>query len=237
MKILLPETHTIYAICIIAPNGKYRGVYTGSAKNGRSRQKQHLNFLHKGIHENSHLQRAWNKYGIGAFSFKLLEEVDNPTELIETEQFWIDAFINEFGRKFVFNICLIAGSRLGHKQSPDTRKKIGLRHKGKTISTETRNKISEAGKRRFAMSEEREKISKARLGYNPSTKARENMSIAQRLRHSENPLNGISWSKEKKKYLVRVTINGHLKHVSYSESIDEAIKARNTYLSALKPLA
>lgn len=48
-----------------------RKVYIGQAVNIRRRWHSHKWYLRKGNHRNSHIQRAWNKYGESAFVFKV----------------------------------------------------------------------------------------------------------------------------------------------------------------------
>jgi group I intron endonuclease len=116
----LPPPHTsgVYQICCI-PTGK---IYVGSAVNLRKRQRDHINSLRWGIHENIYLQRAWNKYGEANFDFTILEFVD-ASDLLRMEQVWIDR-TNCTDRRIGFNICPIAASPLGVKRSPETRSAI-----------------------------------------------------------------------------------------------------------------
>src|SRR5215216_6770850 len=85
MTLLPPPTSGIYQIRCI-PTGK---IYVGSAVNLRKRQRDHINSLRRGNHENTYLQRAWNKYGEANFDFTILEFVD-ASDLLYTEQVWID---------------------------------------------------------------------------------------------------------------------------------------------------
>lgn len=67
-------------------NGKF---YIGSSKNIRRRWIRHVSNLNKNIHENEHLQRAWNKYGKEAFKFEVLEET-TAEKRIAIEQWYLD---------------------------------------------------------------------------------------------------------------------------------------------------
>jgi len=158
----------IYKITCLS-NGKS---YIGSAVNIEQRWRQHRNALNKGVHDNAHLQNAWNKYDASNFEFAVIELTKKP-QLIEAEQRWIDSF----SVGMLFNICLVAGSTLGHNHSEETRKKIGLRSLGRTHSPENRQKMSlairgkiwNAGKH---LSEEiKTKISVARKGKNLGNKS------------------------------------------------------------------
>lgn len=50
--------------------------YIGSTENFSKRKRAHLYRLRKHIHENLHLQRAWDKYGEEAFRIFVIEYID-----------------------------------------------------------------------------------------------------------------------------------------------------------------
>lgn len=72
-----------------------------------------------GVHVNSHLQNAYDKYGNDSLEFEIIEYIeidDNIKEtLLEREQFWIDTVNPEY------NILPIAGSTLGFKHTEETK--------------------------------------------------------------------------------------------------------------------
>jgi group I intron endonuclease len=68
-------------------NGK---VYVGSAKVFRIRWNRHLNDLKKGVHSSIKLQRAYNKYGINNFEFKIIEKVKYDPVIVNRENFYIN---------------------------------------------------------------------------------------------------------------------------------------------------
>ena len=70
--VLPPHASGVYQIRCI-PTGK---IYVGSAVNLSKRQRDHVNSLRQGDHENVYLQRAWDKYGEENFEFTVLEFVD-----------------------------------------------------------------------------------------------------------------------------------------------------------------
>lgn len=59
--------------------------WRGDLKNGRTK--------------NKHLQNAWNKYGKDAFEFSVLEVVENKSEVLEREQYWIDTLKPEYNNR------------------------------------------------------------------------------------------------------------------------------------------
>lgn len=71
-------------------NEKTRQCYIGSSANVHQRLKDHLHFLIKGTHINTSLQKAWFKHGAPAFSFSIVEVVQDPVLLPERELYWIN---------------------------------------------------------------------------------------------------------------------------------------------------
>lgn len=140
----------IYSIRCV-PTGK---VYVGSAVNYVKRWADHKWDLRNQKHCNKKLQNAWNKYGVDAFEFAIIESIPDLSSLISREQHWIDAH-NSY--KAGFNMTPIAGSPLGRAQTEETKKKLrdinmtpeframhSARHKGKIVSEETRKKQAAA---------------------------------------------------------------------------------------------
>jgi len=141
--------------------------YIGSAVNIEKRLYTHLWALCKSCHCNIHLQQAWNKYGESAFSFEKYLTCEKK-DLIFYEQLTIDALTIRYGRKNIYNICMIAGSTLGRKHSKATKIKIGLKSKGrwtgKHHTKETKRKMSKAQKGRIITPEARKKMSESHKG-------------------------------------------------------------------------
>lgn len=109
-------------------NGK---IYIGSAVNFNMRKNCHLSDLRLNKHHSPKLQNAFNKHKEHNFKFEVLELVEDKTQLIIREQHYIDIL------KPKYNICKIAGSTLGLKQS-----KIAIINRTKTLNTiKVKNKI------------------------------------------------------------------------------------------------
>lgn len=98
-------------------------VYIGSAVDIYKRWMGHLSALRHNKHGNSRMQNHFNKYGESDLQLSVLVEC-MKCKLIEEEQKFID-LENPF-----FNICLKAGSPLGVKHTPESRKNMSLAHKG-----------------------------------------------------------------------------------------------------------
>lgn len=73
-------------------------IYIGSCKNFRVRKQEHIRNLNKNTHNNIHLQRFVNKYGIDSLKFHIIE-FSKILELVNKEQKYLDSLNPEF------NIC------------------------------------------------------------------------------------------------------------------------------------
>lgn len=138
-------------------------IYIGSSINIHRRKFRHFRYLKEGIHENTHLQRAYNKYGESEFEFIILETTTPDIRLI-AEQTYLNQHV---GKTSCYNICHIAGSpaAIGRIKTKDHRDKIAKSlhkfydsnpqhkeylaslRKGKLLTTETRQKMKDAQQR------------------------------------------------------------------------------------------
>jgi len=94
-------------------------VYVGSSVHCNRRISRHLSELSQKKHINRKLQNHVNKYGISDIYFQILEFCE-PVQLLSREQFYIDHF------KPYFNLCPVAGSRFGLKNSVGSKIKLKL---------------------------------------------------------------------------------------------------------------
>jgi group I intron endonuclease len=142
-------------------NGK---VYIGQAINIKRRWREHKENLRKNTHKNQHLQNSWNKYGESNFKFEIIE-ICKEEELTFKEQLWINRF-KSLNSKYGYNkreasnkgrlskeSCeKLSKSKLGHKVSEETRKKLRMikgnknHNYGKPMTEEQKKKISESQK-------------------------------------------------------------------------------------------
>ena len=113
--------------------------YIGRAISLTRRWGLHRSALRRGDHDNSHLQRAWNKYGESAFNFLVIGTCQ-PTDLIRMEQHLLDDVRPEY------NISPTAGSNFGTVHSLEARANMSVAAKGKVMSPEARAKIGAANK-------------------------------------------------------------------------------------------
>ncbi len=123
-------------------NGKR---YIGSSINLKYRLFQHRWYLKKGNHQNPKLQKAWDKFRLKCFEFKILFYC-TESDLLFFEQCCLNKFKN------LYNICKNAKDSSGRKCSVSTKKKISnslkiYNKENKSIGVlhteETKKKMSE----------------------------------------------------------------------------------------------
>lgn len=108
--------------------------YIGQSNNIKKRWSQHKSNLRGHRHENEHLQRAWDRYGEGAFSFYVVEEAEEA-ELDDMEMHYIkyfDTFRNGYNMT----------------KGGDATRGLEPWNKGKTHSQETKAKLSAIAKKK-----------------------------------------------------------------------------------------
>ena len=105
--------------------------YVGSAIGLKSRKQNHFHCLEIKKHENSHLQRHYDKYGKDDLQFFKLEYclIEN---LIKREQYWMDTLKPEF------NISPTAGSQLGLKHSEEYKQSQRIKSTGRKHTKATK---------------------------------------------------------------------------------------------------
>lgn len=147
----------VYSI-LHAASGKS---YVGSAVHLAKRHAQHQRMLRAGKHHNVKLQRAWDKYGEGAFVFKVLEHVPERADLLKREQAWIDG-LDAVAKGF--NLTPTAGSILGLKFTDESRQRMSLAATGKPKSPEHVANVAASLKGRKMTPEQCQKMRDAKLG-------------------------------------------------------------------------
>jgi group I intron endonuclease len=114
-------------------------VYIGKSINVYARLNDHKRSLLSGKHNNHHLQRSVDSYGIDNFTFELLEEY--PIEYIcSFENFWC-LLLNTHNKDFGFNIKPTSPTGISN-QSQETKDKIAISNTGRECLKSTKSKIS-----------------------------------------------------------------------------------------------
>lgn len=149
-------------------------VYVGSSQNIRKRFLAHKSALQLGRHHSEVLQRSWIKNGCDAFSFEILEIVEDLSHIIQREQHWIDA-LKAHKSDGGYNICPIAGRTSGIKLSSKTRAALSAAKRGRTKTAEHRAKIGAANTGKKRSPEFCEKMRSINLGRKMTREQRDNM--------------------------------------------------------------
>jgi group I intron endonuclease len=170
--------YLIYFIC----NTVTDCVYVGQTKEHATRLRRHKYHLAKGIHHSDYLQRAWDKYGAGAFVFYPVCEIESAEETDEVERLYINWF-----RALRLSYNMNAGGKTGGDLTPagieklaaaargntnrkgsthteEARRKQSEAHTGKSLSEEHKAKSIEALSRRIFTEDYRRKLSEATKG-------------------------------------------------------------------------
>ena len=108
------------------------------------------------------LQKAWDQYGPGQFSFEMLEEVTNPDDMGGREQHYIDNFRSVTDG---MNTLPTAGSFKGYTPDAEARRKIGEASRNRSPEALAKMRLAKLGKKRGSPSPEtRQKMSAALRG-------------------------------------------------------------------------
>jgi group I intron endonuclease len=164
-------------------NIKNHKIYIGSSIDITHRISEHKRKLINNYHENEHLQKSFNKYGIENFIFEIIEECDN-TILLERESYWI-TYYNSYDKNLGYNFreplnnhflrdeTILKMSEVkkgennpmyGRKHKEETIEKQRQIKLGKTHSLETKLRIGLYSSQRVHSTETKEKISKSHKG-------------------------------------------------------------------------
>lgn len=115
-------------------NLKTNKVYIGQAGNLKKRYCDHISALRRNKHDNSYLQKAWNKYDESDFKFSILEEC--PKDLLAIkEQYWMDqtkCYIRQYG--YNLNPSSTNNPMLGKKHTSEAIAKMRAAAQGRTMS-------------------------------------------------------------------------------------------------------
>lgn len=105
-------------------------VYVGGAYESlEGRKEGYLKAFAKGRCHNRYLLNAWLKYGAENFVWKVLERC-HPDDVEDRENFWL-AKTRAYDKKCGYNICKVAGSRLGVKHTEEACAKMSASKKGR----------------------------------------------------------------------------------------------------------
>lgn len=144
-------------------------IYIGQTVNYEKRKRSHKSHLLNNKHCNSHLQRAFNKYGEDSFKIELIQKCDID-ELDDLEKFYIEKY-NCCDEDYGYN--MMYGGQQYRKFTPEVREKMSRGRKGMKFSEEHKRKISIALKNVTPSKESIEKM-KLTKKLNPTCVGEEN---------------------------------------------------------------
>ena len=125
--------------------------YVGSTKDFHKRWHRHRVNLENNRHINPHLQNAYNKYGKENFVYEVIEYIDDESNLLEREQY----YLNTLSSKNLYNISRSANSPMrGRKHTEKWKRRMSVLMSGETSPNYGRKASKEA----------RQNMSKAQTG-------------------------------------------------------------------------
>lgn len=123
--------------------------YVGSTFDLQKRWNDHKNKLAKDKHYNIHLQRSYNKYGITAFTYSVIEQCEDDKEYVEElETFYIQTYKEIYGSSF--NIVKFGEQNKGMRMSEETKQRISKAVRIWQANPEYRRRVSEESKDWFS---------------------------------------------------------------------------------------
>lgn len=138
-------------------NGK---VYIGQSCNIENRWKKHKSELNRNVHNNKHLQNAWNMYGADSFEFSVLEEC-KENEMDDLERKYISLYKATDRR---FGYCEMDGGQLHRHHSQESRIKCGIKNIGRKLKPELIENLRRINTGKHLSEEHKKKISESNLG-------------------------------------------------------------------------
>jgi len=120
--------------------------YVGLSIDVSRRLRAHRSLLERGIHDNIHLQRAWNRDGAESFVFECVRQVVKRN-LREREQKLLDRVV---GKAKYYNINPLADvppDRTGQKMPREAARRVAAKLRGKPKSAAHKRALSEARKK------------------------------------------------------------------------------------------
>ena len=158
----------VYAI----ENASNGGSYIGSTTNYKSRWHTHRSALRRGVHHSFILQKAWDKYGGAAFTFRVLLVCAREMRVFYEQR------LMGLQRYNVLRTAKETLVRGGWKHADAFKQKMSALHRGVPLSEEHRAKLRTAGQGRIYDDAFREKARSRQIGISPSAETRTALSVA-----------------------------------------------------------
>lgn len=163
----------IYTITSLVDNK----ILVGQSISIKNRISQHKHALKNNLHDNKHLQSAYNKYGHKNFVFEILI-LCNEQYLFSEEHYWCN-MLNTHDPKFGYNIKPTNPNGC-YRHSFETKLKIGKANKGKKHSLEFKENCSIRAKNRTYSKETLEKLRISSTGRKHSDLSKQKISASKK---------------------------------------------------------
>ena len=135
-----------------------KNCYVGTAEDLTRRKRVHWWMLRRGTHANKHLQSAWAKYKEQAFTFVIVEELNEIADILAAENIWLKEHV---GKIYCYNIAMDATS----PQTGMYGEKNSMIGKTFTHTEDAKARIGAAAKLRIQTEDEKVKRRKSMQGH------------------------------------------------------------------------
>lgn len=125
----------IYKITCTVNNRYYVGSTTRSFI---ERFRSHKRLLKQNRHNNFHLQRDWNRYGLNLFTFEILQVCTDKSSVLKDEQYYLDLCASSD----LYNINKLSTSTLGYRHTKPNKDKISAIVKERMNTDSVRSKLN-----------------------------------------------------------------------------------------------
>lgn len=206
-------------------NTKTNKYYIGSSVDIKRRFNEHKKHLKYNNHVNPHLQSTYNKYGLNALKFNILEQCEESL-LEEKENYYINKYKSNDSR-YGYNIAIAYHG----KMKQEVKDKISKSNKGRVFSEEHKRKLSESHKGMKAWNKGLH-IRTNKAGYKHSPEIREK--ISQAIKNSPNYKNISNASKNRDSWCKGLTKDTDERVRKISESVKKSWEKRRMKDDACK---
>lgn len=153
--------------------GSTNRFYLGSAKDFDDRWNEHLFYLKRGKHDNSQLQKVYNRGDELTFTILEFCEID---QLLSREQWWLDYW---WDSNLLYNLSRYAGrpsGMKGMKHSEETKQKMRVSRTDRSQSEETKQKLRDINVGKIISEKTRQKLRDSRIGKRLSDETKQRLS-------------------------------------------------------------
>lgn len=127
--------------------------YVGQSRGVKKRVKEHFRLLGLGVHPNRYLQRSYNKYGSGSFTWSIEALCENAQDLDDIENAFLRGDADFDDTPVVFNIANEAKAGMkGRKHTDESKRKVSaskLANPFNSSDPEYRKRLREGQRKRL----------------------------------------------------------------------------------------